>query len=804
MQLASTYFNNKGFAPHEFQKQTWEQMHLGNSGLLNAPTGFGKTFAVWFGVLHNYYCQPKALQQGLHCLYITPLRALAKEIENATQEVSKTLELNYSIELRTGDSSSAIKAKQKKKPPQAFITTPESIHILFSSSGYSELLSNVNVIIVDEWHELIGSKRGVMVELLISKIKSLNPKLIVWGISATIGNLLQAKEILLFAQDNTTLVKANIEKKINITTVYPPEIEHFSWGGHMGLKLLPQLIDVINKSKSCLVFTNTRGQSEAWYQHVLLAAPELAGQLAVHHGSLSSEVRKWVEDGLHNGTLKVVIATSSLDLGVDFSPVDTVVQIGSPKGVARIMQRAGRSGHKPFEVSELYFLPTHTLEILEGAAIKYGYQKQTIEQRTPYVQSFDVLLQYMVTLAISEGFQVEQLYNEVIKTHCFAALTIEEFNWCINFLTNGGNSLNGYADFNKIVNYNGTYYVANKKIAHMHRLSIGVIVSDSMLTIKMLGGKRLGMVEEYFVAKLTIGDAFWFNGQNLVLHKIKDMEVLVRKGNGKKGITPSWMGGTMPLSNCLSAGIKEQLHCYAINTIEQEELHVLSPVLDTQQHRSHVPKLDEFLIEYLETEEGHHYFFYPIEGRFVHEGMAAIISYRIGRTVQVSFSISINNYGFELLSNIYLDIKTLIANGLMDAQTVYDDALKCLNSNQMAARRFRDIASIAGLVFTGYPGKEKKTRHLQASSQLFFQVFQEVEPNNLLLQQAYQEILDFQLEYTRMYNAFVQINKQKIIIKHIKKPTPFCFPIFVDRFREKYTSATLQTRIDEILSDNFM
>jgi ATP-dependent Lhr-like helicase len=805
MSIATNWFKLKQWKPFAFQKATWKAIAEGKSGLLNSPTGSGKTYAIWFGILESYYKQfnkkKKPKDSGLHCLWITPLRALSKEILLSAQQVSKDLELNYKIALRTGDTSSAERTKQRKKSPHALITTPESIHVLMASKEYDKFFAGLEFIIVDEWHELMGSKRGVQVELAISRLKALNPNLKIWAISATIGNLEEAKEILLGSKtENSVTIKTDLEKVIIIETLYPDVVEKYSWVGHLGIQLLPKIIPIIEGSNTTLVFVNVRSQAEIWYQRLLDAAPHLAGLVALHHGSLADTTRKWVEDNLHNGSLKAVICTSSLDLGVDFHSVDSVIQIGSPKGIARFIQRAGRSGHHPGAVSKIYFVPTNSLEIIEGSAIRYAIKENLLENRIPYVRSFDVLIQYMVTLAVSDGFKAEQLFGEVKGTHCFKSISWEEFMWCVDFITTGGNSLKAYDEYHKVVLADGLYKVTSRAIAQRHRLSIGTIVSDSMMHVKFMGGKKIGLVEENFISRLKPGDVFWFGGKNLELKLVRDMEARVKLSNKNSGKVPAWLGGRLPLSYQLSSSIRKQLDDYKNGDRDYEELKQLAPLLELQNKVSHLPDKNELLIEQFKTREGYHLFVYPFEGRFVHEGMAALLAYRIGLLEPFTFSIAMNDYGFELLSDKKIDVELITDNNLFSPEFMHDDVLKSMNSIELANRKFRDIATIAGLIFTGYPGHQKKTRHLQASSHLFFKVFADYEKENLLLRQSYAEILDFQLEITRMQAAFDRISKQKIVVTYPDKPTPFSFPILVDTLREKFSNESIQTRIDKILN----
>jgi len=827
-EIIRRWFYQKNWQQFPFQLEMEEAYLSGCSGLLNAPTGSGKTFAMFLPFLIEYinaYPNDYKTRQdnGLLMLWITPLRALTNDIRKAMQEVCDDLQLPWRIGTRTGDTPAAEKQALKKKLPEVLLTTPESLHLMLAQKEYPKIFKNLRVVVTDEWHELLGTKRGVQVELGLSKLKALNKesraknqesridssensglraqnsRLKIWGISATIGNLEEAAEVLLgndMPAEKIRMVRANLEKKIVIESVIPENVETYSWAGHIGLKLLPQVIEIIERSKTTLIFTNTRSQSEIWYHAILDKYPGYAGIMAMHHGSLDNELRNWVEQALHNEALKLVVCTSSLDLGVDFRPVDTVVQIGSPKGVARFMQRAGRSGHHPGAISKAYFVPTHSLELLEGAALKQALVNGVYESRDPILLALDVLIQYMVTLAVSDGFTANELFSEVKTTFAFADLKRSEFNELLDFITNGGKTLARYDEFLKVELENGVYKVNNRRVAMRHRLSIGTITSDVSIRVRWLSGGSLGSIEESFISRLKPGDNFWFAGRSLEFVRFKEMSAYVQKSAKKKGMIPSWMGGRMPLSSQLSAVLRDKLDEVARGTEKGVEVEALRPLFNIQAAESHLPKRDEFLIESFDSRDGHHLFFYPFEGRLVHEGMASLFAYRISKIKTASFSIAMNDYGFELLTDNQILLKEALNHDLFSIDNLLDDIQHSLNANEMARRRFRDIAHIGGLIFTGYPGQPVKSRHLQASSSLLFDVFSEYEPNNLLVRQAYNEALAFQLEEFRLRAALQRIAKQKIIIKTTDKPTPFAFPILVDSLgREKFTTESLEERV---------
>ncbi|GCC50200.1 DNA ligase-associated DEXH box helicase [Chryseotalea sanaruensis] len=795
------WFDSKGWKPFAFQTDTWQAYLNGESGLVNAPTGSGKTYSLLVPIALEYIrTHPnykKDNPQGLQAIWVTPIRALSKEIYLSANRMMEGMEIPWQVGIRSGDTSIKEREKQKQKPPQLLITTPESLHLLLAQKDHATLFSDLKVVVVDEWHELMGSKRGVQVELALSRFKKLSPSLKIWGISATIGNMDQAVEALL---GNTLavpgkIIRADIKKKIEVVSVMPDALEKMPWAGHLGIHLLMKVIDIVKASKTTLIFTNTRSFAEIWYQKMLDAAPELSGLIAMHHGSISQDLRNWVEEQLHEGKLKAVVCTSSLDLGVDFRPVETVIQIGAPKGIARFLQRAGRSGHQPGATSKIHFVPTHSLELMEAAAIREALERNIVEDRFPYIRSFDVLVQYLITLAVGGGFTSEDTFQEVKSTFSYASISDEEWEWLLAFIVTGGDSLQAYDEYRKVVVEEDVYKVDNRKIAMRHRMSIGTIVGDTAILIKYQSGKFLGTIEEYFISRLKPGDVFWFAGRNLELIRMQGMEAHVRNSKKKTGLVPSWQGGRMPLSSQLSELIRNKIHEMVTGTDHDEEMTFLKPLFQLQQERSHVPNKSEFLIEYFETKEGYHLVMYPFEGRFVHEGMGALMAYRISQIQAITFSIAMNDYGFELLSDQPIPIEQALEENLFDTEKLLKDIQASINATEMARRKFRDIAAIAGLVFKGYPGQPIKDRHLQSSTQLFFNVFNDYEAHNLLLRQAFEEVMDFQLEEGRLRKALDRINSQKIILKSPEKPTPFAFPIMVDRLREKISNEKLEDQV---------
>lgn len=800
-EVLAQWYKKKGWSQFPFQKEVLEAYLEGKSGILNAPTGSGKTYAAWLPVLvdwmqrHPDYRTRKSA--GLQVIWITPLRALAKDIANALQSACDDFGIPWRVEMRTGDTSAVKKQKQISDTPECLVTTPESIHVLFAQKNYSRLFKQIQLVVVDEWHELLGSKRGIQTELVLSRFRSLNPHVRTWGISATIGNLSQAMEVLfgMNPAQPTTLVKANIKKLIQVETILPRRVDRYSWAGHLGTILLGRTVPIIEQNRTTLIFTNVRSQTELWFQKFTDMFPDLIGKMAIHHGSLDREVRDRVEEDLHNEKLKAVICTSSLDLGVDFRPVDAVVQVGSPKGVARFVQRAGRSGHRPGDTSKIYFLPTNSLEILESAALQEAIREGVVEPRTPITGSYDVLIQYMITLAVSEGFIGTELYDEVKRTYAYHRLTEREWEWCLDFVTKGGSVLSGYSQYRKVVEKNGRYVVEERQIASRHRMSIGTITSDEIMSIRMRNGRSLGSVEESFVTRLNPGDVFWYAGRALKFLRIREMTAWVDKANTTKAITPRWWGGRMALTSYVAELMQKKLNEAHTGRYEGPEMQALKPLLELQQELSRLPGSEELLIEELESKEGHHLFFYSFAGRLAHEGLSALFAYRIAKRTPTTFSMAMNDYGFELLSDTKIPIAEFLREGLLSTKHLEDDILASVNGAELAKRKFRDIARISGLIFQGYPGKQKRGKHLQSSSELLFDIFVKYDRDNLLVNQAYQEALRMELDEERISQALQAMAKKRIMITPIARPTPFAFPILVDRLRQNLTSEQVEHRI---------
>lgn len=799
------FFDSVGGKPFKFQRDCWASYLAGDSGLLHSATGTGKTLAVWMGPLLSWMKQNPDPEQwnakkppAAKVLWLTPLRALAGDTENSLRQPIEAMGLPWRLEGRTGDSKQSVKTRQLRSLPTALVTTPESLTLMLTHESLLESFKTLEAVIVDEWHELLGTKRGIQTELALARLRQLNPALRTWGVSATLGNLDNALSSLLGSrpQGATKIIRGVPKKKIRFQSILPPVIERFPWAGHIGTKMVPHVAAEVENVRSALIFANTRSQTELWYQQLLQHRSDWAGQIALHHGSLDGSVRTWVERGLRDGKLRAVVCTSSLDLGVDFTAVDLVVQIGSPKGSARLLQRAGRSGHQPGAESRLAFVPTHALELVELAAARDAISRGDLEARPLLSKPLDVLTQHAVTIAIGGGFDGEALLEEIRTTRAYENLSDEEWNWVLQFVVRGGESLTAYPEFHRVkINEEGRYAVTDKRVIRKHRMNIGTIVSDAAMQVRFLKGGALGTVEESFLSRLKPGERFLFGGKVVELVLIRDNIAYVRRSKGAPDTVPRWMGGRMPLSSELSSAMRRRLEEASQGIYRGEEMKALRPLMELQKKWSTLPRRDELLIEQIKTREGHQIFIYPFAGRLAHEGLAAILALRLSRRCPITFTMACNDYGIVLQSHEEAPLHDAIASGLFDSETVVADILESLNATEMSKRQFRQIARIAGLIHQGLPGDRKPSRHLQASSNLFFDVFREYDPGNLLLLQSQREVLEQQLEASRLENAMSRIVGHLIITKSPPKITPLGFPLWVDKLRERVSSESLSDRI---------
>ena len=817
---ALRWFDATGRQPFPFQREAWRAWLDGESGLVNAATGSGKTLAAWLGPVLEARAATAPRAPGLRLLWITPLRALANDLVANLREPLRALGSDWRVEARTGDTASSVRTRQRARPPEALVTTPESLSVMLSFADGQAALARLDGVVVDEWHELLGSKRGVQLELALARLRALNPSLRTWGISATLPDLEVALRALLGPGRPGRILRSAQVRTLEIESVIPPTLQRFPWAGHLGLQLLPDVVRAIAAARTTLLFTNTRSQAETWYQELLRARPDWLTELGLHHGSIDRKVREKVEDGLRQGALRAVICTSSLDLGVDFSPVEQVIQVGSPKGIARLMQRAGRSGHRPGETSRILCVPTHAWELVEIAAVRRAIAEGRLEPRLPLTRSLDVLVQHCVTLAAGGGFDEEALLSEVRTTNAFATLGDADWRWVIDFITRGGAALQAYPQFRRVLRDGGRLRIASADHARRHRLAIGTITSDTAMVVKWLGGGQLGTIEESFISRLRPRQSFVFAGRVVQLVQVKDMTAYVRLAPKQTRHVPRWQGTRLPLSVALGEAVLRVLGsvgepplprarrrgepCSAAEFADRPgegapgpELEAMRPLHAIQADWSALPRPGTLLVETLQSREGFHLFVFPFAGRLVNEGLATLVAARWAREAPRTFSVATNEYGFELLGPEPLPVDAPTLRRLLAPANLLEDLLAAINVSELARRQFRGIARIAGLVDVGPPRRGKSTRQLQASTALVYDVLRQYDAGSLLLAQAEREVLESQLELAPLRAALERAAASELLLRQPRRLTPLSFPLWAERLQTQTVSTeTWQERVE--------
>lgn len=791
------WFEARGWKPARFQRETWRRYLAGESGLLHTPTGSGKTLAAFGGPLLEALAAgatPRtATGEGPGILWVTPLRALAADTARALARLADDLELAWTVALRTGDATARDKRLARQGKADVLVITPESLALLLSYADASARFRALRCVVVDEWHELLGNKRGVLLQLCLARLRRLSPDARTWGLSATLGNLAEARSVLLPHAPDSALVAGARPRRIAITTLLPERNAGLPWAGHLGLSQLPRVFKRLFDVRASLLFTNTRAQAELWHRALESIWPEDLATLALHHGSLDPRLRAAAEQGLRDGAIRCVVATSSLDLGVDFPAVDQVLQIGSPKGVARLLQRAGRARHRPGESGHVICVPAQALELIEYAAARQAIADGKIESRSPLRGSLDVLAQHAVTLALGGGFDADALYREVRATHAYAELDAATWQAVLDFIVQGGRAFAQYPDFQRVVrDEDGCYRVHDRRIALRHRLSIGTITADGAVSVKYLRGGGLGSVEEGFLARLRPGDRFQFAGRALELVRLEGMTAYVRRAKGNDGPVATWQGGRMPLSTQLAREV-ESLYAHPG---AHPEMRAAQPLLRIQEQASALPQRGRLVAERIGTRRGMHLFLFPFAGRAVHEGMAAMIALRWGRLSANTFSYTVNDYGLMLTLAQPAALDDALLRQLLSPAHMADDLRDGVNLGEMARRQFREIARVAGLLTPSLPGRAARSlRQVQASSGLLYDVLRRYDPGHLLLAQAEREVLELQLEAPRLMAALQDCEGRALALCSPRALTPLSFPLWTESLRGQLSTETWQARV---------
>jgi ATP-dependent Lhr-like helicase len=764
------WMQERGWDYHTHQLEVLKGFQEGKDVLLTAPTGGGKTLSGFLPVFMNLHQRGYDFK-GLHTVYISPLKALAADIHRNLEKPIDDLKLAIRHETRTGDTPSHKRARQKAKPPHILLTTPESLALLLSYPEAAEMFANLKAIIIDEIHALMHSKRGDLLSLNLSVLESLAPDAQRIGLSATVADPEEALSWL--SRRKRVLVEARAGATPEVKILLG--LGRMPWSGHMATYALPEVYAEIVKAGKSVVFVNTRAQAELMFQG-LWKINDKNLKIAVHHGSLEPAIRRKVESMMAQGALDCVVATSSLDLGLDWADVSLVVQIGAPKGVSRLLQRVGRSNHRMDEPSRAILVPANRFEYLECLAAQKAIMQRTMDGMPPKKGSLDVLAQHIIGQGCRAPFDPDQVYAQTLRAYPYHDLPRETFDKVLAFTVNGGYALRGYDRFHRlIVNEDGLYQIANKKFVQLYRMNIGTIVESPMLKIK-LKQRTLGTIEESFIQNMSKGDTFLFAGEVLRYESIHDMNVMVSRTKDDTAKIPSYAGGKMPLSSHLSEIVRGMLYH---RTEWDDYPERVSEWLFHQQEQSVMPKPDHLLVETFPRQGRYYMVAYPFEGRAAHQTMGFLLMRRLQRIGARPMGFVASDYGIALWSfKPITDMEWLFREDMLG-----DDLEEWLKETPLLKRMFRDSAVISGLVERSYPGQRKTGKQMTFSTDLIYDVLQKYEPDHILLQAAYQDAAGGLIDLQRLSTMLERI-QGKIDHHRLEKVSPLAVPLILEISRE--------------------
>ena len=643
-----------------------------------------------------------------------------------------------------------------------------------------ESLKQIQVLVVDEWHVLVHQKRGILFELFLSWLSHFNSTVKRWGLSATISSISDACQVL--SPNQPVLCVSDPYKKEITGKLLLPVSDNRSFRS-LGKNQLPQLIDQIKSVQSAIIFTNTRSQSEQWYQLLLESKEFKKSEIAIHHSAVSAQDRANAEHGIKTGTVRCIVATSSLDLGVDLEPVDLVFHIGSPKGMARLKQRAGRSGHSPFESSSIVMVPRHGFEVIESVAAISNLD-QDVQDDIPYSgMPMDVLMQHLINICCGAPFSFDELVDLVKNTATYQAIEKESLKWLLDFCCNEHTLLKAYPEHVKLVISDGNYQTnSDKLIQKSQRFCIGAITSDDYLIVKYSNQRTLGTIEEQFIRQLKPTDTFLFSGHNLAVVRIQDDVVYVKKSKQKLPKYTRWYGGFMSYSS--------QLSDYLINELNQFHQSIdsgyplLQKFLDWQAHVSCVPKSDECLIEIIPVQGCDTVFMYPFCGRAANHALAMSLTHLISQQFKCMTAMTVNDYGLMIQCDKKIDLLSFNFHDFMNLESVKNLSLESFNHNEMVLQEFRQICLISGLIYRGLPGRLKSGRYTQSSVRILYDIFKEFDPNNLLLNQARETVFNTQLFPQQLQDRLAKIS-ERLVIKQPSEISPFGYTLYNEQLSAK-------------------
>ena len=826
------WFASRGWAPRAHQLELLSVARAGRSALLIAPTGAGKTLAGFLPTLVELSARQKqraALtgklvstgrgirrEGGLHTLYISPLKALAVDIARNLEKPVAEMKLPIRIETRTGDTPSSKRQRQRRDPPEILLTTPEQLALLLASADAPYLFGSLKRVILDELHSLVMSKRGDLLSLGLARLFTIAPELATIGLSATVAEPDDLRRYLVpqtGGDPRADLVLAEPGAAPDVTML--DTAERLPWAGHTARHALAEIYGLIKRQTMTLIFVNTRSQAEMIFQQLWgMNDDNLA--IALHHGSLDVAQRRRVEDAMAAGKLRAVVATSSLDLGIDWGDVDLVINVGAPKGASRLLQRIGRANHRMDEPSKGVLVPANRFEVLECRAAIDAVAANAQDTPPLRVGSLDVLAQHVLGCACGVAFFADELYKEVTAAAPYAALTRADFDATVDFVATGGYALKSYERFAKIrQTKDGAWRIAHPRVAQMYRMNVGTIVEADMLKVRLVrsraskviprGGRLLGQVEEYFVETMTPGDTFVFAGEVLKYEAIVEDEVYVSRSNDKDPKVPSYDGGKFPLSTYLADRVRGILADHATWRALPTQVREW---LEVQEHRSRLPGKRELLVETFPRAAKYYLVCYPFEGRLAHQTLGMLLTRRLERLAMRPLGFVANEYALAVWG--LRDVAFAVHRGELSLDTLFDqdmlgdDLEAWLAESALMKRTFRNCAIIAGLIERRYPGEEKSRRQMTISTDLVYDVLRKHQPDHLLLRAAYADAATGLLDIRRLSEMLARV-KGRITHNPLDHVSPLAVPVMLEIGREmvygEASDALLQEAADELVKE---
>ena len=779
------WFKAKGWTAHPHQHQIVEKTAAGHPVLLVAPTGAGKTLS---GFLPGLIDLAQTPFEGLHTLYLSPLKALAVDIARNLESPIEEMGLDITIETRTGDTPQSKRNRQRTAPPNILLTTPESLELMLSWPEAGKLFGQLRYIIIDEIHSLVGNKRGDLLSLSLATLRGLAPSSLSIGLSATIAKPEEMRGWLATEPSCVEIVQPRLDKKIQIDILETAD-SYLPWAGHSALYAAAEIYALIKANRPSLIFVNTRAQAEMMFQ-ALWRENDLNLKIGLHHGSLDVGQRRRIEAAMARSELDAIVATSSLDLGIDWADIQLVIQIGAPKGTSRLIQRVGRAGHRLDTPSKAVIVPANRFEVLEALAARLDVEARILDDMPVHEGALDVLSQHIVGRAVAGPFDSDGLYKQIITAPPYRNLSKERFDKVLDFVATGGYALAHYTQFQRLVKgVDGLWRLTARQVATRWRMNIGTIVETSTMKVRMKGGPPLGDIEEYFVQSLSAGDSFIFAGRILEYVGIQAQQVIVRPCQASEPKVPAYAGGRLPLSPGLAVRVRSLL--------QDRELHSYLPEqvrewLRLQAENSTLPPADKLLVETFKRGRKYYMAAYSFAGRNAHQTLGMLLSRRMEREGYGPLGFVATDYAIAIWSrHLVTRPETLFSSDILG-----DDLEEWMAESTMLKRSFWQVAIIAGLIDKRAPGSEKTQKQVTINSDLIYDVLRSHQPDHLLLEATRQDAARGLTDIHRLAELLTRFDGN-ILHKNLSRISPLSVPLLLEVGREAVTASA----VDDLLSD---